>query len=181
MATKRKTVVPTEEVEVSEVMTAVPADDTDVTSAETAVVDETTAETPATNDVMNETAATPEEPVPAEAKKKDNSHRIRYDYETGYVLLRVSANTDVRKLGGAISKHFKDGAKALVVSFIGLNTMAIALKGICAAQEYLPNENVERLNGKKLAIVPEFHSFENENGKVNTQKLTLYLVDELKP
>lgn len=115
-----------------------------------------------------------------EKKSDDYRHRIRYDYDTGFVLLRVSSNTDPRKLGGAISKHFRDGARALVVSYIGVNALSIAIKGVCAAQEYLPKENIDRIKGKKLAIVPEYHEFTNENGSVNTQKFTLYLVDELK-
>lgn len=114
-------------------------------------------------------------------QKKEKEHRIRYDFESGHVLLRVSSTTEPKKLGGAIVKHFKDGARALVVSFIGATSQTIALKGVCSAQQYLPKETVSRLAGKSLAIVPAFHEFKNENGPVNTMKFTLYLVDELKP
>ena len=103
--------------------------------------------------------------------------RIRYDFETGYVLLRVSATTNPNKLAGAIVSHFRDGSKALVVSFIGMQTMSVALKGVSVAQIYLANESSEKLNTKKLAIVPEFHEFENEQGQIDTMKFTLHIID----
>lgn len=112
--------------------------------------------------------------------KKSNKKPVRFDKETGYVMLRVSNTTEPKKLGGAIFKNFKDGCKALVVSFIGKDATVQALKGISVANVYLENASDEEkgsLVGKTFSIIPKFHTFETEVGEATTPKITIYAVD----
>lgn len=113
-------------------------------------------------------------------KSKKQPKPVRFDKETGYIMLRVSNNTQPKKLGGAIFKNFKDGCKALVVSFIGKDATVQALKGISVANVYLQNSTDEEkgaLVGKTFSIVPNFHTFDTEIGEATTTKITVYAVD----
>lgn len=123
-----------------------------------------------------------EEKETADVKKKNKKQPkpVRFDKETGYIMLRVSNTTQPKKLGGAIFKNFKDGCKALVVSFIGKDATVQALKGISVANVYLQNSSDEEkgaLVGKAFSIIPNFHTFDTEIGEATTTKITVYAVD----
>lgn len=103
-------------------------------------------------------------------------NRIQFDEETGLLILRVSNNTLPTKLAGAIIKHFKDGAKGMVIISIGSNALNIAIKSVAVSQNYLLNETDKKFLNKQVAIVPKFYEFVNENGNVNTVKLIVNLI-----
>lgn len=121
-----------------------------------------------------------EKETESKKKSKKQPKPVRFDKETGYIMLRVSNTTQPKKLGGAIFKNFKDGCKALVVSFIGKDATVQALKGISVANVYLQNSSDEEkgaLVGKAFSIIPNFHTFDTEIGEATTTKITVYAVD----
>ena len=116
-----------------------------------------------------------------EAKnEKKHKNIVRFDKETGFVVLRVSNNTEPKSLGGAIFKNFMDGCRGLVISFIGKDATVNALKGISVANVYLEHTSDEEkgtMSGKVFSIIPSFHTFKTELGDATTTKIIIYAVD----
>lgn len=65
-------------------------------------------------------------------------------------MIRVSNNTDVKSLGGAIAQQLKEGDGSVVASAIGPLAVNQMMKGCAVARQFLCNE------GTEMTVKPSF-------------------------